>query len=272
MGIVNRTPDSFFDGGTDLGDTAARARVKALVRDGADIVDVGAESTRPGAEPVSAHEQIDRLGDAVGWIVAEGAIASVDTTSAEVAAHALAQGATMINSVSLEPAAALGELCARHQADLVLTHCRGTMSEMPGFSRYDDDAYPDLLADVMREWREAAALAKRAGLAHERIVFDPGLGFAKNMRQSLELCARLGELKRELGHRVLVGTSRKSYVAGAVAEVLGTEPCPPSERLGGTIAATVDCVKQGADIVRVHDVRPIRQALAYNAAMEAQRV
>ncbi len=269
MGIVNRTPDSFSDGGEYLDDTAARAQVNALVRDGADIVDVGAESTRPRAPSVPAREQIDRLGDAIAWVVDAGAVASIDTTSPEVADHATRQGARIINSVALEPAAELARVALRTGADLVLTHCRGPMTDMADFSVYDDDAYADLVEDVAREWLDAAGRARAAGLAAERIVFDPGLGFAKNARQSLALCACLGALKQRIGgHRVLVGPSRKSFVARVAAERLGEAPAPPGERLGASIAATIDCVRNGADIVRVHDVKPIRQALAFAGALD----
>jgi len=276
MGIVNRTPDSFFDGGTFLDDKAARAHVSRLVKDGADIVDVGAESTRPGAEEVSAHDQIDRIGDAIAWAVAAGARACVDTTSPEVAAFAIAQGATMINSVDLGPAAELAEVAAQSGAELVLTHCRGSMTAMPGFSLYAEDGYDDVVEDVSREWCAARDAAVAAGLGPEAILFDPGLGFTKNAVQSLTLCARLRELKERVGgHRVLVGPSRKSYLAKTVAAVMREaapegaevdEP-PPGDRLGATIAATLDAAARGADVVRVHDVAPIRQALAYAEAL-----
>lgn len=269
MGIVNRTPDSFSDGGEYLDDTAARAQVHLLVRDGADIVDVGAESTRPRAPSVPPREQIDRLGGAIGWVIAAGAVASIDTTSPEVAEHATRQGARMINSVALEPAADLAKVAVRADADLILTHSRGPMAAMVDFSVYDDDAYVDLVDEVASEWLLAASRAQAAGLAADRILFDPGLGFAKNAHQSLALCVCLAELKRRIGgHRVLVGPSRKSFVATVAAEHLGEEPQPASERLGATIAATLDCVRRGADIVRVHDVKPIRQALAFAGALD----
>ncbi|MBI4703139.1 MAG: dihydropteroate synthase [Deltaproteobacteria bacterium] len=270
MGIVNRTPDSFFDGGAYLDERAARARVGQLVGEGADIIDIGAESTRPGAPAVSAAEQIARLGSLVAYAVGQGVTVSVDTTSPEVAEHALDQGATMINSVSLGPAAPLGRLAAAHGAALVLAHCRGSMSEMAGFGAYRDDAYGDVVADVAREWGEAARLALGAGLAPSRLVFDPGLGFTKNARQSLELCARLAEF-RSLGHPILVGPGRKSFVAHAVAAELGGEPPAPADRLGGTIAAAIECAAAGADIIRVHDVGPVRQALAYLRALSRAR-
>ncbi len=270
MGIVNRTPDSFYDGGAHLADEQARARLRQLCAEQADIVDIGAESTRPGAAAVSADEQIRRLGDLVEYAVDQGAVVSVDTTSAEVAAWALERGARMINSVSLAPAAALGALCARQGARLVLAHCRGAMADMAGFSVYRDEGYDDVVADVAREWRRAAQQALEQGLGRDELIFDPGLGFAKNAAQSLELCARLAEF-RQLGHPILVGPSRKSYLAHVAAAELDAPLAEPAERLGGTVAAVLGCVAQGADIVRVHDVAAVRQALAYAAALEANQ-
>jgi dihydropteroate synthase len=268
LGILNRTPDSFFDGGLYVDEQAARARVLQLVSEGADIVDLGAESTRPGAARVSSAEQIARLGELVEFTVAQGVAASVDTTSPEVAAYALGRGASMVNTVALGRAAELGAVAARFGARLVLTHCRGPMSEMSGFSVYAAGGYDDVVADVAREWRIEADRALAQGLAADRLVFDPGLGFTKNAAQSLELCARLGEF-RALGHPILVGPSRKSYLAQAAAAVLGGEAAPPHDRLGSSIAAAVLCVQQGASMVRVHDVRATRQALAYAAALGA---
>ncbi len=267
MGILNRTPDSFSDGGRFLADEAARARIDDLLREGADLVDVGAESTRPGAPPVSAAEQIERIGGAVRDVVARGALASIDTTSPAVAERALADGARVVNSVALEPAAELGAIAARYGASLVLMHCRGPMTAMRGFSVYDDDAYADVVADVAREWTAAAERARSAGLPREDLVLDPGLGFAKNARQSLALCARLGELVA-LGHPVLVGPSRKSFLASAARLPDGSLP-PPDQRLGATIAAAIACARRGASILRVHDVGAVRQALAADRAIEA---
>ncbi|MCC6554943.1 MAG: dihydropteroate synthase [Polyangiaceae bacterium] len=269
MGILNRTPDSFSDGGLFVDDGAARARIEAMLSEGADIIDIGAESTRPGARPVPDGEQIARVGASVRDAAGLGAIVSIDTTSPAVAARALEDGAAVVNTVSLEPAAELGALCARHGAALALMHCRGAMSAMRGFSAYPDDAYGDVVADVAREWSAAAERAMAAGLPREDLILDPGLGFAKNARHSLELCARLDELCA-LGFPVLVGPSRKSFLARAAAPA-GAEQAPPSERLGGTIAATLLCAARGAAIVRVHDVPAARQALAVAAAIEAAR-
>jgi dihydropteroate synthase len=266
MGVLNRTPDSFSDGGRYEGDDAARARIDELCAEGADVIDVGAESTRPGAAPVAHVEQIARIGGAVREAAARGVIVSVDTTSPAVAAWALAEGASVVNSVSLEPAAELGALAARHGAALVLMHCRGSMTAMRGFSTYDDDAYGDVVADVAREWREAAERAVAAGLDRRELVLDPGLGFAKNARHSLELCARLGELVA-LGFPVLAGPSRKSFVAAASREDPAAPLAPAGERLGATIAACLACAEHGASILRVHDVRAVRQALAFQRAI-----
>ena len=271
MGIVNRTPDSFSDGGCFIDDDAAHRHVDQLISAGAELVDVGAESTRPGARPVSASEQIARLGSLFGYIRARGASASVDTTLPEVAAFALEQGASMINSVSLQAAAALGALAARHGADLVLMHCRGGMHDMEGFSSYREDGYTDVVAEVADEWRRAAAAALDAGLPAAKLIFDPGLGFKKNAAQSLELCARLPALRAAIGnYRVLMGPSRKSYLSHA-----STAPhqaaTPPRDRLGASIAAALDCAAQGADILRVHDVHEVGQALRYQRAVDRQR-
>ncbi len=271
MGIVNRTPDSFFDGGQYLEDAGAHERVDHLVEAGADIIDVGCESTRPGAPAISAAEQIARLGSVIAHISSRQCRASVDTTSPEVAVHALGQGATMINSVALEPARELARIAAAADAELVLTHCRGSMTAMAGFSTYADDGYDDVVNDVLIEWERAAQRAVDAGLSRDRLIFDPGLGFTKNATQSLELCARLAEIKRRLGGvQVLVGPSRKSYIAATVADKLGGTPPEPAARLGGTIAAAVDCAARGADILRVHDVAETIQALAYAEAVSAR--
>jgi dihydropteroate synthase len=262
MGILNRTPDSFSDGGRFVDDGAALAHVQAMLREGAAVIDVGAESTRPGAPPIGEAEQIARLGNIVA-LVAERAIVSIDTTLPAVADKALADGASVINSVSLEPAAELARVAKSHGAALVLMHSRGAMMSMPGFSAYGDDAYGDVVADVLREWSEAADRALAAGLPRESLLFDPGFGFHKNARHSLELCARLDELVA-LGFPVLVGTSRKSFITRVAGD---DPPAPPGERLGGSLAAAIACVERGAAIVRTHDVAETRQALAVAGAL-----
>jgi dihydropteroate synthase len=267
MGILNRTPDSFSDGGRFLDDDVALAHVDAMIAAGAAIVDVGAESTRPGAPPIADGEQLARLGGIVRAIAARGVIVSIDTTSPRVAERALDDGAQIVNSVALEPAAELGALAAARGAALVLMHSRGAMAKMDGFSAYADDAYGDVVADVAREWSAAAARALASGLPREDLVLDPGLGFFKNARHSLELCARLDEFVA-LGFPVLVGASRKSFVTRIAGE---DPPSPPRARLGGSLAATIACVERGAAIVRTHDVAETRQALAAAAAIRNAR-
>lgn len=270
MGILNLTPDSFSDGGRYFDAEAARRRIDELVSEGADIIDIGAESTRPGALPVTAPEQIARIGGAVREACARGAVVSIDTTLPEVAAHALAEGASVVNSISPEPAAELARVAAAHGAALVLMHSRGSMADMRGFSVWDDDAYGDVVDDVSRELGAAARRAEAAGLDAREILLDPGLGFSKNAHHSLALCARLAELVA-LGFDVLVGPSRKSFVARAAAAE-GEPLAPPGDRLGGTIAAAIACVARGARVVRVHDVAATRQALRVARAIDGAAV
>jgi dihydropteroate synthase len=259
MGILNRTPDSFSDGGRFVDDDLAIAHVEQLIAEGASIIDVGGESTRPGSHAIAPREQIARVGGAVRAIVARGAIASIDTTSPEVAAWALDEGARIINTVSLEPAEALAKLARDRDASLVLMHARGNMQHMAGFSVYDERGYDDVVKDVAREWRAAADRALATGLDPRDLVLDPGLGFAKNAAHSLAICQRLQELVA-LGFPVLVGVSRKSFLAKLAPSADGSQPAPTA-RLGATIAATLACASRGAAIVRTHDVAPVRQAL-----------
>lgn len=271
MGIVNRTPDSFSDGGRFINDDAAQQRVDQLISAGAEVVDVGAESTRPGAALVGAEQQIARLGSIFSYIAARGACASVDTTLPEVAAFALKQGARMVNSVSLDAAAELGALAARYDAELVLMHSRGSMDTMGGFSSYREDGYADVVHDVVAEWRPAATAAMQAGLRTDQLIFDPGLGFMKSAKQSLALCARLPELRAAVAsHRILMGPSRKSYLAPASTGAGNASPSA-TDRLGASVAAALDCAAHGADILRVHDVHEVAQALRYLHAVEQQR-
>jgi dihydropteroate synthase len=253
MGVLNVTPDSFFDGGRYVEAEAARQRIDRLLAEGAAIVDVGAESSRPGAVPIPAAAQIDRLSPALNHAVSRGAMVSIDTTSPEVADYALRAGARIVNDVSCLADDALADVAVRHDATLVLMHARGSLGAMKGFSDYPERAYGDVVSDVLREWRAARDRATARGLEPADIWLDPGIGFAKNARQSFELLGRLGELTSE-GVPVVVGPSRKSFIAavdGAVAD----------ERLGGTIAACLLAAERGARVLRVHDVAAVRQAL-----------
>lgn len=271
MGVLNRTPDSFSDGGAFLDEAKALDRVREMLARGADLVDVGAESTRPGSRAVPDAEQIERLGGVIPAAAALGAVVSIDTTSPAVAERAIAQGASVVNCVDPARAAELGALCARSGAALVLMHCRGSMTAMAGFGAAADASYGDVVAEVRDELRAAASRAIDAGLAREEIVLDPGLGFAKNARHSLALVARLDALVA-LGFPVLVGPSRKSFlaqIAAAEGRAGGPEAvAPPAQRLGGTLAAVIACAARGARIARVHDVQEARQALAVWRAIE----
>jgi dihydropteroate synthase len=279
MGVCNVTPDSFSDGGLHFAPEAARARVDELLAQGADIIDVGGESTRPRAEPVPAQVQLSRVLDVVRYAASLGACVSIDTTAPEVAAASLDAGACVVNDVSCLLDGALARVVAASGAALVLMHARGVQKDMAGFSQYPDDAYGDVVRDVCAEWESAAERARTAGVARDAIVMDPGFGFAKNAGHSLELLARLAEVVRAVGRPVAVGASRKSFLAvvadGDVARARGLgqahrlDKVPPTERLGASIAAALHAARAGAAIVRVHDVRATRQAIDLQRAMAA---
>jgi dihydropteroate synthase len=264
MGVLNVTPDSFSDGGRYLSKEDARARIDRLLEEGATIIDVGGESTRPGARPVSAPEQIARTLDAVRYAAQErGAIVSIDTTSPDVAVAALEAGAQVVNDVSCLADPRLAEVAASRGALLVIMHSRGAMAEMPGFSTYASDAYGDIVEDVARELSAARDRAVGAGVSRDDVFLDPGLGFHKNASHSYELLARLSELS-SLGAPLVVGASRKSFLA----RDLGV---PAKDRIGGSIAAALSAARSGAAVLRVHDVLETRHALAVEAAIAAVR-
>ncbi|HEY6079940.1 MAG TPA: dihydropteroate synthase [Polyangiaceae bacterium] len=255
MGVINVTPDSFYAEGRSESTQAAQARIDQLRDEGAELVDIGGESSRPGAATVSASEQIARIEPAVAHALACRSLqVSIDTTSPSVAEHMLRMGAGIVNDVSCLSDVDLAKVAARFDAVLILMHTRGSLGSMTGFSEYPDDAYEDVVADVRREWCAARDRAVGAGMPRARVWFDPGIGFGKNARQSFELLRRLGELG-DLGVPLVVGPSRKSFIR-LVDDV------EPAERLGGTIAACLWCARQGARVLRVHDVRAVRQALS----------
>ncbi len=261
MGVCNVTPDSFSDGGRYLGVEAARARVDELLAEGADFIDVGGESTRPGAAPVPAGEQLSRILDVVRYAVERGACVSVDTTLPEVAAACLDVGACVVNDVSCLRDDELAKVTAASGAALILMHSRGTQEKMRGFSEYPDDAYGDVVEDVKHEWLQAAARALRAGVPKAALVMDPGLGFAKNARQSMELLRRLDELEQALSVPIAIGASRKSFLT------LVDPQAAPEQRLGASVMATVHARLCSVDIVRVHDVRASAQGIDFMRAM-----
>lgn len=253
MGVLNVTPDSFFDGARYLGPAEARARIDRLLAEGADIIDVGAESTRPGAAAVAPEEQLARALPAIEHAISVGALVSIDTRSPLVARRALELGARIVNDVSCLADPELASVTGEFDADLVIMHSRGSMTGMPGFGNYPASGYDDVVDDVRREWQEAERRALLEGVAPGRLWFDPGIGFHKSHEQSRELLQRLGEL-RDVGSGLVLGPSRKSFI-GAL------DDSAPAERLGGTVAACLRAVDAGAEILRVHDVQVVRQAL-----------
>ena len=266
MGVVNVTPDSFSDGGTWFAPEAALAHGLALVAEGADVVDVGGESTRPGAERPSAAEELRRVLPAVEGLVAGGACVSVDTMRAEVAAAAVGAGARLVNDVSggradpdmLATVAGLG-------VAYVCMHWRGHARAMQGRATYDD-----VVTDVVRELGEQVALARAAGIAADRLVVDAGFGFAKTGEHGWELLARLDELSAT-GLPQLVGVSRKSFLGTLLADPDGA-PRPPQERDAATIALTTLLAQQGVWGVRVHAVRANRDAVEVVRRLSGRRV
>ncbi len=264
MGVVNVTPDSFFDGGRLADRGAAERHIDRLLDTGADIIDIGAESTRPGADPIGADEQISRATPSIEHAVRRGAWVSIDTTLPEVAAHALGLGARLVNDVSCLQNSELARVVAQHDAALLLMHSRGSMTSMPGFGAYADDGYDDVVLDVTAEWSASRERAMAEGVPKEHVWFDPGLGFHKSAEHSLEALRRLGEF-RSLGAPICLGPSRKSFIGSL-------DGSGPEERLGGTIAACLHAVRSGARILRVHDPREVRQAVAMERALHSDQL
>jgi dihydropteroate synthase len=247
MGILNVTPDSFSDGGAHSNPVAAGF---GLLEAGADIIDVGGESTRPGATPVTPSEEQDRILPVVAALARSGATVSVDTRNAATMQAALDVGAAIINDVSAlghDPAAA--PLLARYDCGVVLMHMRGTPQTM-----MENAIYSDVLAELRAELEQSVIRAEAAGIARTRITLDPGLGFAKTAEQSLAILRGLPALAA-LGLPILVGASRKNFIGR-----YGGEPAP-AKRAPGSIAAALFAAAQGAAILRVHDVAETRQAL-----------
>lgn len=260
MGVLNVTPDSFSDGGCFCDTEAAIAHGLRLVEEGADLIDVGGESTRPGASPVPVEEELRRVIPVIEGLAARVAVPiSVDTSKPEVMRQAVAAGAGMINDVfalrregALATAAELG-------VPVVLMHMQGEPATMQ-----DQPEYEDVVSEVRRFLADRVFACEMAGIARSRLLLDPGFGFGKKLEHNLELLARLGEFS-ELGLPLLVGLSRKSMIG----RLTGRER--PADRLAGSLAAALLAVEQGAAILRVHDVAATREALAVREAVVAYR-
>lgn len=255
IGIINLTPDSFSDGGRLKSLDDARRAIDQVIAEGADVVDIGAESTRPGATPVAVDEELRRVIPVIAAAVKAhpGVPVSVDTVKARVAREALAVGASIVNDVSamrLDPE--MVQTVAGSNAAVVLMHSRGDVAYMASFSFADYGE--DVMADVVRELGTQLETAVAAGVPRERIAVDPGVGFAKRGAQSLAVLRGLERLAA-LGCPVIVGVSRKRFI-GEITLVAS-----PADRLAGTIGANVAALERGARLFRVHDVKPNREAL-----------
>ena len=253
MGILNVTPDSFSDGGQFFEPVIAIAHAREMSEQGADILDVGAESTRPygGSQPVSADEELTRLKPVLPEIVKLGVPVSIDTIKAPTAAFALDAGAAIVNDVwGLQHDRDMASLVARRGVPVIVMHNRDAA-----------DPKIDIITDVIAFFARSLEIASQAGIARDKIVLDPGIGFGKTPEQSIACLARLGEFKR-FGLPLLIGASRKRFI-NSIA------PSAPTERVGGSIAAHLLAAQKGAAILRVHDVRETVQALRVAAAIGA---
>ena len=255
MGILNVTPDSFSDGGRYLDVQRAIAHTQLMVEEGATLVDVGGESSRPRASPVPVDEELARVVPVIRAIVdSVDVLISVDTYKAEVARQALEAGAHLVNDITaLRADTAMASVVAEMEAGLILMHMKGTPRTMQQAPHYDD-----VVSEVRASLQESIRTAEEQGVAAERIIIDPGIGFGKTAEHNLELLKRLSEL-RPLNKPLLIGTSRKSFIG----TVLGL---PVNERVEGTAATVCWAIAHGADIVRVHDVKAnVRAALMTDA-------
>ena len=255
MGALNVTPDSFFDGGQFMAPESALAQAQRMIVEGADIIDIGAESTRPygGMQPISAELEMERLRPILAGVVALGVPVSIDSMKADVTSFALEAGALIANDVwGLQGDPAMAALVAARNVPVIVMHNR-------------DRADPaiDIMKDISAFFTRSLAIADGAGLPPGNIVLDPGIGFGKTAEQSMIALARLDEL-RAFGLPLLVGASRKSFVASVT-------PSEPQQRLGGSIAAHVIAARNGARIIRTHDVAETAQALRIAAAIEDKR-
>ena len=256
MGVLNVTPDSFSDGGMFFDREYAVARGLKIESEGADIIDIGGESTRPGAKPVPAKEECKRVIPVVKALAKRLRIpVSVDTSKSEVAREALEAGAAMINDVTgLKKDRRIAKLAGRYKAALILMHMKGSPRTMQ-----NDPSYKDLMPEITESLRNSAAIATEAGVSGDRIVVDPGIGFGKTLEHNLKILKRLGEL-RSLGYPVMVGPSRKAFIG----KISGAEA---DGRAFGTAAAVALAIKNGANIVRVHDVKEMRQVAQITEAI-----
>lgn len=257
MAILNVTPDSFSDGGRYAAPAVLRPRLEQLLADGADIIDIGGESTRPGAEPVSIQQELDRVMPAVEQALALGAVVSIDTRHPEVMAAALAAGVAIVNDVNALQAPGAMALVSRYQPAVCLMHMQGEPRSMQQQPHYDD-----VVSEVSTFLMQRASSCRQAGLPAEKICLDPGFGFGKSASHNLQLLYALPALVAT-GYPVLAGLSRKSLIG----HITGA---PVAERLVGSVALALLAAQRGARVLRVHDVKETKQVLQLWLAMEAQ--
>jgi dihydropteroate synthase len=267
MGVLNVTPDSFSDGGKYLDSPTAIARALDLERAGADLIDIGGESTRPGADAVAADEEISRVLPVIEGLRGKIRIPiSLDTQKATVAEAGIAAGVQLINDVSaLRTDPALAEVIRRHRVALIAMHMRGTPSTM-----HKGPFATNVTRDVVSGLRAAVSRATRAGLAKSQLLLDPGIGFGKKYAQNFELLAHLPELAR-LGYPLVVGTSRKVFIGWKLAGDSKQQPWPDEKRLWGTAATVTAAILGGAHILRVHDVDEMAQVARITDAIASAR-
>lgn len=259
MGIVNATPDSFSDGGDHFARATAIDAGLRMMEEGADIVDIGGESTRPGADPVPPEEERSRTIPVIEALARAGAVVSIDTRHADTMKAALDAGAAIVNDVTALTGASALDLVAKRGASCVLMHMQGAPRTMQEDPRYDDAP-----AEIAAYLGGRVAACEAAGIARDKIAVDPGIGFGKTPRHNAQLIARLDVLKA-LGAAVLIGVSRKSFIAAL------SKGEKPKDRLPGSLAAALAALDRGADILRVHDVAATVQALKVWAAIETER-
>src|SRR5436190_7311233 len=260
MGILNVTPDSFSDGGKFLDVALAVDHAKEMIEAGADIIDIGGESTRPGAEAVSVKEELQRVIPVIAAIrkeLGEKIILSIDTYKARVAEKSVEAGADIINDVSgLQLDAEMLKVVGELQVPIIINHMKGNPKTM----QQGKIEYKDVIEDIAKFFEKQITLLEKAGMKKEHIILDPGFGFGKTVEQNVEILKRLGEFKK-FGLPLMIGVSRKSTIGKLLLEAFGKEFLP-TERLEGSLAATAMVVLQGASIVRTHDVRETKRFLA----------
>lgn len=262
MGVLNVTPDSFSDGGRYFDESSAIAHALRMTREGADVLDIGGESSRPGAEPLPLEEELKRTIPVIARIAKEISIPiSIDTYKAEVAQKALDAGASIVNDISgLRFDPEMARMVARYEVPVVIMHMKGTPRDMQ-----KNPVYDDLIQEILDYLRKGIRTAEESGIAEDRIIIDPGIGFGKTFAHNLQIIHKLHEFTL-LGKPVLVGPSRKAFIGKVLGDV------PPDERLEGTAAAVAISVMNGASLVRVHEVREMARVVKVADAIRRMKI